>query len=497
MVRLNHLTGKKNAFSVVITIFVVSLLFLIGPSSAFQVFLTANSNSVNFGDTIEFQAVLEIPAGENVPINQVLLMINGVKDANCSFNPYTGSVISGCDGIIIDAVDYNHSFGAINISGDIGGYGYGFGYGYGYGSLTNLVYNITLDTDKFVPAYVNYTATLIAYVSYDGSNYVPYTPTSIEFAINYVPSSNEAAPNIPIYEVDSLVDTIVFVPGTSLEQILIGSDVSDSQEIFLDMSLVLDSGDVEILSAFSLSRNNYSVSIPAGTVITYTCGTWDGTMMLPILRDVNDYNSPNLTDIITVIEVGFLGCLEFDMPVTVTLPGMAGNKAGYTKAGSGLLTEILECSPSKTLLGLDECYYEQGDDLIILTNHFTSFAAYESETVEESSSSSRGRNVGSSSNVILPVSLPEQQPRPELVAYVNPPRTHEDVTGDTVVDNVVPEIPEIPPQSVEQDGSVITGRAITDVMDSIFTLPQILTALAFFLLLGLVGMAIYNISKRR
>lgn len=123
-----------------------------------------------------------------------------------------------------------------------------------------------------------------------------------------------------------------------------------------------------------------SVSIPQGVTITATgagAADWDGVIQLPTV--VDDVEVPGqLGEVALAIEVGSPTMrLTFDAPVRLVLEGQAGKKAAFIE--NGVFTEITKkCSanPPASLTG--ECWINDGDDLVIWTTHFTTFAAYAS-----------------------------------------------------------------------------------------------------------------------
>jgi len=151
--------------SLFITTFIIFLLILSGPASAFILSLNIiPDNPVTKGESISFTGEIEINSDENLPIDSLLLKLDGNEAVNCLFYP-NGTIISGCKGISIDFLG-SASFGYGYGYGYSYGYGYNFGYGYGY-TNGKLIYNFTLNTSDYIPG--NYSTELTAYI--DGESF--------------------------------------------------------------------------------------------------------------------------------------------------------------------------------------------------------------------------------------------------------------------------------------------------------------------------------------
>lgn len=118
--------------SIIITLIIIFLLFIIGPANAFNLGLKILDNDVNKGEKISFIASTEILDQEFLNISHFILELNGPEKISCSFLP-NGDIINNCKGITIDLLSFPD-------------FGYGYGYFFGKGNLT---YNITLDTSKY------------------------------------------------------------------------------------------------------------------------------------------------------------------------------------------------------------------------------------------------------------------------------------------------------------------------------------------------------------
>ena len=96
--------------------------------------LALDNSSPTIGNKINFTAEINIPSGEQLPMEYLTLELSGPETGACKFSP-DGTIISGCKGITI-SLNQNSN------------YGYGYGYGYGYQS-GKLIYTITVDTSQY------------------------------------------------------------------------------------------------------------------------------------------------------------------------------------------------------------------------------------------------------------------------------------------------------------------------------------------------------------
>jgi len=125
---------------------------------------------------------------------------------------------------------------------------------------------------------------------------------------------------------------------------------------------------------------NYSgskVVFPAGTKITGPSG-WTGEMSLPKIKDnptipsLNGY-SVNVSQAITIGDDE--GNFTFDKPVHLIFSGQAGKRVGFIKGGS--FKEIEACDGANNIPSdKQDCKYNSGLNLIVLTKHFTEFVVF-------------------------------------------------------------------------------------------------------------------------
>ncbi|MDD3269680.1 MAG: S-layer homology domain-containing protein [Syntrophomonadaceae bacterium] len=134
---------------------------------------------------------------------------------------------------------------------------------------------------------------------------------------------------------------------------------------------------INVKSETSLGTIN--VSIPEGTQTTGPL-EWDGAINLPQLLSPNDImlDSLNNADVNAAIEIGFPDTTRiFSQPVKIIIPGQAGKLAGWILNGKFTpITCLMKTDSANDLEKNNEGYLNVGDDLIIWTNHFTTFVTY-------------------------------------------------------------------------------------------------------------------------
>lgn len=146
------------------------------------------------------------------------------------------------------------------------------------------------------------------------------------------------------------------------------------------------------------STSGLTATIPASTQVTSknsdgtTNTSWDGVIQPPA---VTSYTVPgnNTTSLAITVGTDDGSNLTFDQPVKLLLAGQAGKLVGFLKNGS--FTQIsTACSSAAPTIGelnaldpVGACYRNSGSDLIVWTDHFTTFATYSKSATSSSSSS--------------------------------------------------------------------------------------------------------------
>lgn len=128
---------------------------------------------------------------------------------------------------------------------------------------------------------------------------------------------------------------------------------------------------------------NTKIMIPADTVITAEDITWGGTLDAPTVLSMSSATVAGKSVTVHVaVKVGTDTPLTFSQSVKVVLQNQAGKLAGYVDSEDTLHPIAAQCAadPAATLVGdINECYTTDGEDLVIWTNHFSTFVAYSSE----------------------------------------------------------------------------------------------------------------------
>ena len=130
--------AKSKIFAVLFTALVIGLLVVAGPAQAFSLSLDVDKTRPEKGELVTFTAEINIESGETLPIELLILELNGPEKISCTFD-VDGNPLTECRGIkIIKTQDSEYGYG----------YDYNFGYGYGY-TEGKLSYSIELDTSYY------------------------------------------------------------------------------------------------------------------------------------------------------------------------------------------------------------------------------------------------------------------------------------------------------------------------------------------------------------
>jgi len=232
-----------------------------------------------------------------------------------------------------------------------------------------------------------------------------FSPTAVEEVMNATANNTELtlAPG----------NTTAVIPaGSLITELTINSNTTtnDSQEIKIDLILLSENSSTQrnatLPNEFTLTRDtnssiDYTVVFSANTTISGNA-SWDGTIILPTVQNVSDYNVTDSTalSIDAVIKLGASGELNFSLPVKLVLSGMAGKTAAWARSGNSTLTEITTtCNSVTAPTNIDsittrECFVDSGSDLVIWTYHFTVFAAYTPATASTTDSTTTGGSGG-------------------------------------------------------------------------------------------------------
>jgi hypothetical protein len=417
MLRLEN--KKRILVSVILTISIIGILLISGPAIAIQLKIATDkvAYSGSTDNSVAFTVGVDIETGERVPVQNITLTITGPSSysTTCTFN-ISGSKLTTCQNLTINALilqGYGQS--------QMFGYGYGyntsspgfqnasFGTGFGYGSdqyvwndtshQAELLYNVTWNiTAEKRPADGLYNASLQA-IAQNGNLYWIFLSTSSETASFRIltPSSGQVIANNETVTVDQNVSQVIVTENSPLQSVDIPASVPSTQEVSLNLSLLLSNGNVTLGSNnFTLTRMgtvNYTAEIPAETIISGGAG-WDGLIDLPIVN-TSSFSAPS-GSVDVVIDVGAGIELNFSKKVKLVIGGKAGKRAAWSR-GSSTLTDITtQCNNANNPTNINEstspreCYIDSGDDLLIWTYHFTEFAAYTPPTTTTPSTGGGG-----------------------------------------------------------------------------------------------------------
>lgn len=142
-----NLSGKrieKAAMRILILIFtfgVISMLLMSGPANAAILRLNSDKSTLNEGESVVFNGVLQVTETEYNSVSSVILRLNGPSSKVCTFD---------VQGNIIDIAGCNaEGVKSINVSSRlIPGSAYSYSYGYGIDTI-ELTYIITLSTEGY------------------------------------------------------------------------------------------------------------------------------------------------------------------------------------------------------------------------------------------------------------------------------------------------------------------------------------------------------------
>lgn len=183
----------------------------------------------------------------------------------------------------------------------------------------------------------------------------------------------------------------------------------------------------------SANANNSVISIPANTIVLAADTTWNGVLAAPTTTTVTIV-SPSNEDwtLDSGLEIGFGTKLSFNQGVRILLPGKAGKRVGYSRAGNSFreITSVCAADNQATgdaLAADTECKKDVGADLVIWTNHFTAFATFTSTTT--------GGNIGGGGGGGGASYNPPTTPVGGYVVKINGGATNTVITGVTLTLN--------------------------------------------------------------
>lgn len=144
---------SKPYLSVMITFFVIAILFISGPVQAVILDIQNLPTEAKAGDIISFIFRIDIDPDERIPLNLLILDIDGTE---CRYY-LNGTLIPGspqsCDAFDLtqtNLASYTYGYGYAGDFMTSEQQYYGYGYGYGYDSTaTYMAYSVIWDTDTY------------------------------------------------------------------------------------------------------------------------------------------------------------------------------------------------------------------------------------------------------------------------------------------------------------------------------------------------------------
>ncbi len=123
--------AKKYALSVLITLGIIAIIFLIGPVAALILTIDGLPASIGSFSALVFFLNFNIGPGELIPGGFTLSIDGSTCDFDVFANELGGALCGSVDCTVVTKT--SSSFGQFNANGSLGSYGYGYGYQYGYG----------------------------------------------------------------------------------------------------------------------------------------------------------------------------------------------------------------------------------------------------------------------------------------------------------------------------------------------------------------------------
>lgn len=181
---------NNRVFSVILTLIVIGLLLFSMPVKAFDLSLSAPSNSnPTQGEIITFSANVTISNAEIVPLESIKIVFKnslGVYE-NCTFNLSNNSETS-CSflNVSFSEEDVSHTYGYSTAEFNSTNYYWGYGYGYGYTyspNLGNAVYSFDFSLNTSGLDVEQYEVWLVAVTEATNTDVTEFASNSFEFTI--------------------------------------------------------------------------------------------------------------------------------------------------------------------------------------------------------------------------------------------------------------------------------------------------------------------------
>lgn len=135
------------------------------------------------------------------------------------------------------------------------------------------------------------------------------------------------------------------------------------------------------LPSITANRAGVMLEIPSNTSVT---SSWDKKIQVPTKEETTPEDKANITkalvgkqlvDVAVHIKIGGSQPIVFDRHVSLTFANLGTKEAGFVDVDGNFTSISKEKDPQK-----DVYAYQDGDDLVIKTKHFTEFLAFETVT---------------------------------------------------------------------------------------------------------------------
>lgn len=214
---------------------------------------------------------------------------------------------------------------------------------------------------------------------------------------------------------DSFMDSEIVIDEEALNNIsIINFTSSSNRSRVVNLNTLVENSRIQLPRNLSLTKNNIFVDFSENTQINGT--NWNGELLFSNNVTINNRVIPPVADrgvsISRIIKIGSdYSRLNFSIPVRLVFKGETDKLVGFSE-NSVEFTYISEQCESENnfsnAISNGECYYDDGNNLIIWTTHFTEFATFNSVIIEEEPNNNNGRRSSGRGRGSLPPSAPQQ-----------------------------------------------------------------------------------------
>ncbi len=280
-------------------------------------------------------------------------------------------------------------------------------------SLNNIISDIKVspiyERTKYKVIFKDYNGTILNQqdVFYGEDAIPPRSPIRegynfLKWDINYT----NVKTNLTILAVYEEIKYVYEINNTNNNiSISIDKNISSYQINLSELINSTGQGSIPRITINASNANNISVNIPA-TNITSSNISWNGIIEAPKKIDViiPTIEGKSRTQSIA-IKIGFNdGKLIFSNAVRLLFPNETGKKIAYFSEGNFNEIKNICGEDNQTWVdlnlngGIEECYINNGSDLIVWTKHFTEFVTYTESDLPKTGGGSSGSSSFSSSS---------------------------------------------------------------------------------------------------